>query len=385
MRIAFAYHRVAPEALGGAERYYARLCSGLAATGEDVTYLTRKLWDGPRRILRDEVELVAVAGGGRRMARPEAGELIPKLVYSAKLAWHLLRRGGSYDVVHVCCFPYPAVLAARVGLCAHRRTRLVVDWHEVLPASTMRGRRGRLLGDVGAVLQGLALRAGDAAVSFSKLHADRLRERPGAPPVHLFPEFLPTDEQPPSADAGARARTIVFAGRLVEEKGAHHLPGVLAILREEDPAWQAVVFGTGPAEQRVREAIAANGVQDSVRMAGFAPWSEVSAAFATSAALVFPSVREGFGLVVLEAAAHGLPVVLIDAPDNAAVELVEHRRNGIVVGRADSSAMAEAVLRLAGPDQPKLVRDWFQVASQRLSLDAAVSAHARLHRELVGS
>jgi glycosyltransferase involved in cell wall biosynthesis len=386
MRLAFAYHRAAPETLGGAERYYATLCEGLAAAGEDVAYLTRHLWDGGgREIERRGVRMVAVARGGARFRRAEAGELAPKLTYAVALAWHLLRHGGRYDVVHVCCFPYPAVLAASAGLLMHRRTRLVVDWHEVHPPERWRARRGRWLGAVGAGLQSLALRCGDAAVTFSRLHAARLRARESAPATHVFPEFLPSAEAGPDEVEADREREIVFAGRLVPEKGVAHLPAVVAELHGDSPEWRATIFGSGPLEDDLRADVQRRDLGDSVRLAGFAPWSEVSAAFARAAALVFPSEQEGFGLVVLEAAAHGLPVVLVRAPDNAAVELVEEGRNGVVVETADPRDLAAAVLSLAGPGQPELARAWFEEAARDFSVGMSVAAHTELHRELVSS
>ena len=47
---------------------------------------------------------------------------------------------------------------------------------------------------------------------------------------------------------------------------------------------------------------------------------------------MLPSRREGYGLVVIEAAARGTPVVVVAGPDNAAVELVAEGENGFVAG-----------------------------------------------------
>jgi glycosyltransferase involved in cell wall biosynthesis len=382
VKLAFAYHRLAPETVGGANRYYAMLCAALAAAGHEVTYLTRGFWGPEPEMVRDGVRHVAMSRADAAAFRTEAGELSPKIRYSAGLGRHLMRSGADYDIVHVCCFPYPAVLAAGAGLARFAETRLVVDWHEVLPPATWRGRRGRGLGSVGALLQARALGTGDAAIAFSHLHGERLRATRTAPPAHVFPEFLPGGAAPPELP-GKREKLIVFAGRLVDEKGAQHLPGVVARLRAEDPAWRAVIFGEGPAEQLVREAVAAHRVADAVELRGFAPWDEVSQTFLRASALVFPSVREGFGLVVLEAAAHGLPVVLLRAPDNAAVELVEPGRNGAIAAGTSPEELAGLVLALATPDRPSAVRGWYAEAEQRLNVAASVRAHEALHRQLL--
>lgn len=376
MRLAFAYDRVAPECLGGAERYYATLCRRLARE-HHVRYLTEHHWGGARAIVRDGVELLGVC-------EPGGGRLLPKLRFALALARHLLRRGGEYDVVHVCCFPHVAVLAAWLALLPHRSVRLVVDWHEVLPWGTWRARLG-VLGILGWLVQAAALRVGDASVTFSHLHERRLRALGRRAPVRLVPEFHPDLDRALELAPGARREPlVVFAGRLVEEKRPELVPAVVAALRRRDLAWRGVIFGAGDGEAAVRTAIDREGVADSVTLAGFAPWDELASAFARARALVFPSAREGFGLVVLEAAQQGLPTVLVRGSDNAAIELVEAGRNGQVVGTPDPEAMAEAVLALvADPAIHDTTRAWFAEASRRFDVAETAAALARLHAELV--
>ena len=63
--------------------------------------------------------------------------------------------------------------------------------------------------------------------------------------------------------------------------------------------------------------------------------SRSSGAIAAAACLLLPSLREGYGLVVVEAVARGTPAVVVDGPDNAATELVEPGVNGFVAASAD--------------------------------------------------
>ena len=376
VRLAYAYDRLAPETLGGAERYYQTLCAGLAGDDE-VTYLTRRWWRGAERgQQRDGVEVIAVDDG---IVDGYGG----KLVYAAALAWHLRRHGDRYDVVHACCFPYTTVLAAWLGLRRHPRPQLIVDWHEVLTRATWHQRRGRA-GLLAWYLQRLALRRGDAAVTFSRMHADRLASEGCFAPIEVHPEFHPTGAPAAVATGAAREPVIVFAGRLEAEKRPALLPAVVARLRRHDPAWRAVIFGAGPEEGAIREAARREGVEDAVELAGFVPWPEVSRTMLSARALVLPTMREGFGLAVLEAAAHGLPSVLVDGPDNAAVELVEPGRNGVVVAVADAGAIARAVLELTAVDGiHERSRAWFDEVGERLSVPAAVDAARALHARLV--
>ena len=82
----------------------------------------------------------------------------------------------------------------------------------------------------------------------------------------------------------------------------------------------------GPETDTARRAVEAAGLATVVRFAGRVPDDELDALFAGAAVLVNPSVREGFGLVVAEAAAHGTPSVVVAGDDNAAAELVSTAR-----------------------------------------------------------
>lgn len=377
-RIAFVCDLHADYAVGGAQRYYSTLSREFARS-EPVTYLTRRFWDGAP--VRDEhgVEVVGLT----RVIDHQAGDrgMRPKLVFAYALLGHLLRHGGRYRVVHCCCFPHVALVAARLGLLPHRGTLLVADWHEVLPRSTWKRRLGRT-GELGWLIQRMAIGAGRAAVTFSRMHERRLRAEGRRSGIEVVPEF-PTELRVAVDGADVpRERVIVFAGRLVAEKRPHLVPAVLVELRRRDPAWRAVLFGTGPEQERVEAEVRRLGLEDAVELAGFAEWADVSAAMSSSAALVLPTEREGFGLVVLEAASHGLPCVLVEEEDNAAVELVEPGRNGAVCPDADPNRMAEAVLALvADPSIHDATRSWFEQHRGTYSVehcaDALRAVHAR--------
>lgn len=364
-RVAFVYDHLWPHTIGGAERWYAAIAARLAEEGEAVTLVSRT-FPAMGAHAPAGVEVVGLGRGGR-------------LRFPLALAWHLLRHGRRYRVVHVCSFPSGlSILAARLGLLPHRRTTpLVGDWHEVLSAEDWRARRGRLLGLAGRLVQRAATRAGDAVVTFSRLHAGRLGRE-----ATIVPEFPALERLPAAAGAEDREPLVLFAGRLVPQKRAHLVPAVVAELRRHDPAWRGVIYGDGPERARVEEA-ARRLAPGAVEVAGFAGDAELSAAMLRARALVLPTVREGFGLVVIEAAAHGLPVVLVDEADNAAVELLASGEAGVVCPDADPATLAEAVLRLAAdPEAPARARRWFDAVRERHSPAAAAATLRDLHARL---
>ena len=107
---------------------------------------------------------------------------------------------------------------------------------------------------------------------------------------------------------------------------------------------------------------------------------EVAEAMATATCLLLPSVREGYGLVVVEAARLGTPSVVVAAPDNAAVELVDDGVNGVVAPDGSPEALAAAI-RAAAPLRASTAA-WFARQARELSvagsLDAVLAAYRRV-------
>jgi glycosyltransferase involved in cell wall biosynthesis len=98
--------------------------------------------------------------------------------------------------------------------------------------------------------------------------------------------------------------------------------------------------------------------------------------------MALPSRREGYGQIVVESAAQGVPSIVVRDPDNAATELVEDGVNGVIAASASAQDLAAAILRIhaAGPAMRVSTTDWFARNAQRLSLenslDAVVASYA---------
>ncbi len=370
MRICLIYDCLFPYTVGGAERWYRNLGERLAAEGHEVTYLTLRQWD---RGTVPEVPGVEVVAVGPRMAlySGDRRRILPPLVFGAGVLAHLLRPGRRYDVVHTASFPYFSLLAAAL-VRPLRRFRLVVDWHEVWSRDYWRGYLGRVGGAVGWAVQKLCARVPHRAFCFSRLHARRLEElgHRGKATV-LEGEYAGSLEpvQPAPAEP-----VLVFAGRHIAEKRVPALVEAFGRLRAQRPELRLEIYGDGPerptALQRVRDL----GLDDHVDAPGFVDSERVEAALRRAACMVLPSSREGYGLIVLEAAAVGTPSVVVEGPDNAAVELIEEGRNGFVARSAEPGDLAAAIGRVldAGPELRATTSAWFGENARRLSLESSL-------------
>lgn len=135
--------------------------------------------------------------------------------------------------------------------------------------------------------------------------------------------------------------TFVFVGRVVRDKGINELVEAFVRLHQAEPATRLILVGwfednLDPVSDQTKQAIErcdaieAVGSQSDVR-----PW------LAAADALVFPSYREGFPNVVIEAGALDLPSIVTDI--NGSREIIVHGKNGIIVPPRNAQALLQAM------------------------------------------
>jgi glycosyltransferase involved in cell wall biosynthesis len=367
VRICLVYDCLFPYTVGGAERWYRNLAERLAAEGHDVTFLTRRQWDRGTKVDVPGVRIVALEPRMGLYTTDGRRRIDQALVFGAGCLAHLALRGGDYDVVHTASFPYFSLLAA-AALRPLRRYGLVVDWFEVWTRDYWREYLGRA-GDAGWFVQRLCARARQRAFCFSRLHAGRLRAEGLRGEVTVLEgEYAGPLEPRPGAEP--RAPLAVFAGRHIAEKRVPALVAALARARERLPDLRAEILGDGPDRPAVQRAIVAAGLENAIDVPGFVAAERVDAALGHGEMMVLPSRREGYGMVVVEAAARGTPSVVVADPDNAATELIEEGVNGVVAASAAPEDLADAMVRVheGGAELRASTADWFARSARRLSM-----------------
>jgi glycosyltransferase involved in cell wall biosynthesis len=375
MRVCLVYDCLFPYTVGGAERWYANLAERLDRAGHEVTYLTLRQWPRSQRPRLGERGRGRVVSVGPRMALYARGRrrILPPLVFGAGVLAHLLRHGRRYDVVHTDSVPYFSLLAA-AALRPLGRYRLVVDWPEVWSRSYWRDYLGPVGGAIGYLVQLLCARVPQRAFCFSRLHAARLREEGLRGDVRVLAAGY---AGPLTRPAVTQAESlVVFAGRMIPEKRAPLGVAAVALAGARIAGLRGVFFGDGPEREAVLAEVARHRAAGSITAPGFVDAEEVDGALARALCMLLPSRREGYGMVVIEAAARGTPSIVVAGEDNAASELIEEGVNGFVVAQASPDAIAAAIIRAseAGVSLRQSTADWFAANAARLSIDSSLEA-----------
>ena len=194
-------------------------------------------------------------------------------------------------------------------------------------------------------------RKADAVVATSAGVADDLAAAFSVPAGHIHVIHNPIDLDAIAAAAGEatdpehasawQTPVIVAAGRLADAKNYPLLIEAVALLRMRVPA-RLVILGTGDLEAPLRRLVAEKQMEPVVTFAGFQshPWRYIARAdvFALS------SRYEGFGNVLVEAMACGVPVVATSSPGTR--EIVTDGVDGLLVDRHEPQAFADALARV---------------------------------------
>ena len=105
---------------------------------------------------------------------------------------------------------------------------------------------------------------------------------------------------------------LLYAGRLLEWKGVDLAIHAIRRLQDRGVAARFTIVGDGPARAALLRLATELGIAERVRWLAWLPRDQMSAQYYEYDALLFPSLRDSGGMVVLEALAHGLPVVCTD-------------------------------------------------------------------------
>lgn len=376
MRICLVYDCLFPWTIGGAERWYRNLAERLAAEGHEITYLTLRQWDEPPQV--DGVKVIAV---GPRMALYRDGKRrsLPPLRFGLGVLFHLLRHGRRYDIVHTASFPYFSLLAAAFARPVGGY-RIVCDWFEVWSNEYWKQYLGSL-GRIGVFVQWLCARVRQKAYTFSRLHEERVRALGVEPVSQLTGLYAPTKLPDFQAEA-ATPFTVVYAGRFIPEKRIELIVEALNLARDQVPGLRAELIGDGPSRASVVAQINRLGLGEMVSCPGFVEWEIVDRAMSSALCVVQPSMREGYGMVVVEAAHRGVPCIVVSAPDNAATELVDDVVNGFSVSRPEPALLAEAIVKCAAhsTNLRRSTHHWYVENEERLSLETSLTVVVQDYR-----
>jgi glycosyltransferase involved in cell wall biosynthesis len=161
------------------------------------------------------------------------------------------------------------------------------------------------------------------------------------PPGTDFGRFSPDASVP-------REPVVLHVGRLKRYKATDHLLQAARVLKERGVKLTTVIVGDGDDKPRLEALAAKLGLGDDVRFTGFVPEAEKVNWYRRAAVLVENSVKEGWGLIVMEANACGTPVVVANSPGLR--DSSKDGVNGLMYEYSDVPSLAGKLEKLLSDD-----------------------------------
>ncbi len=326
MKITLVYDAIYPYIKGGGEKRFYEIGKRLAQKGHQVHFYGMKLWEGANVIKQNEMYLHGIFKA-KKLYTKEGRRSILQAIYFGFHSMKLIKE--DFDVIDCCGFPYFSLFSCKL-VSLIKRKKLFSTWHEVWGKNYWYEYIG-WKGYLGYIIEKLAILMPDKIISVSKHTTHKLKsELNSKKPIYTVPNGIEFDLITKIKPAKEKS-DIIFVGRLISSKNIDVLIKSIKLIKKKNPEIKSLIIGDGP-EKKTLEALTQKlNLEKNVKFLDFLESNDdVYALMKSSKVFVLPSTREGFGIVVIEANACGVPVITINHKDNAARDLIEERKNGFV-------------------------------------------------------
>ena len=297
-------------------------------------------------------------------AEPDSVEFWLDYAHRASLAAAELEVGGS---VILQCHDWATALA---GVAARRLLRRPLVFNVHLPQREPRA----------VAMENIGLMAADIVIVNSRAVREEIEGRKlPVRRIEIVPNGVDLDVFRPGEGWPAHSGYVLFAGRLVPQKGVDVLIRAFAVLLHRLDA-KLVVAGDGPLELYLERLVKYSGIPDKVSFRHWQSGANLVELFQHAAAVAVPSLYEPFGIVALEAMACGRAAVASNTGGLA--EIVEHGVDGYLVEPGDYLDIARRLVWvLTVPEAARRMGEAARRKAEQYSWRAAAGATARLYGE----
>jgi glycosyltransferase involved in cell wall biosynthesis len=331
MQISFIYDCVYPFSKGGAEKRifeYSHYLSHLF----NVEIVSMNWWGGYKNILIDNLNYRAVCRKLELFNNKGKRNPFSAFIFGIKTFFYV--SNCSADILDFEVFPYFPIIFARIARFFKKRKPLIIGyWSECLGENGWKSYSDSFW-FIGTWLEKICGRCCDVYLANSSFTKNRLTgflkipsERIVViPPFGIDFEKISAVPKAPDLDFD-----LIYFGRLIQHKNVDKLIQLAWHFKQRKINIKILIIGNGPRESFLKQQREKLYLTESVFFIDFVDsYEKLISLIKTAKICILPSEREGFGISVIEANACGLPVLVMDFPDNAAKELIISGENGYV-------------------------------------------------------
>ena len=341
MKIALIYDAIYPFIKGGAEKRFYEIAKRLSKKGHQVYLYGMKFWEGNKVIKSQGIYYHGICKP-KSLYEKNGKRSIKEAIYFGLNCLKLIKE--DFDIIDSSNFPYFSLFACKL-ISIIKRKPLCATWHEVWGKNYWYEYIG-WKGYLGYIIEKLAVLMPVKIISVSEHTTYKLKNELNSKKLiytvsngiefDLITKIKPAKEK----------SDVIFAGRLMSYKNIDILIKAIKIVKEKNPEIKSLIIGDGPEKKTLETLTQKLNLGENIKFLGFLEnQNDVYALMKSSKVFVLPSTREGFGIVVIEANACGIPVITVDYKDNAARDIIEEGKNGYVC-QLDENEIAKEIMRI---------------------------------------
>ena len=341
MRIALIYDMIYPYSIGGAEVRNYSLAKKLAEQGNEVHLYGTKLWKGQDIIKKDGIFIHGVCRYKQKYTFRGNRSIFEPIKFSYYLFKSLIKE--KFDIVDCSAFPYFPAFSCKL-YSKIKKVPLIITWHEVWRDYWYEYLGWK--GIFGVIIERIVSKLTKNIVSVSNKTKNNLINlgvnKKYISVVHNWVDI----KEIKKIKKSKKKSDIIYAGRLMKHKNIDVLIKSIYLAKKEFPDIKAVIIGDGPEKARLKELARRLNLQKHIKFLDFMLKEQVYSFMKSSKLFVLPSVLEGFGIIVIEANACGLPVITVEHKRNASADLIKNYNNGFVCKLSEQDIAEKIIIIL---------------------------------------
>ncbi|RAP03755.1 glycosyltransferase family 4 protein [Methanosphaera stadtmanae] len=339
MKIAFIYDTAYPWVTGGAENRIFEIGKRLRLRGHDIHVFSLGYWMetkeyyGQETIKYNDITYHSV-GKPMELYTKDGSRSIKEALYFAKCLVSV--NFDDFDIVDCQGFPYFSCYTSKLKT-MNSKANLVITLHEVWNDYwyDYMGRKGFF----GKIVEKGILHLTDNVICVSTATYENMLEN-NKPSNSIIISNGVNINEIIYLDPSKQYCDVIYAGRLIAEKHVDLLIKAMRKVVDVHPYAKCFIVGEGPMEDYLKHIVSTLELEKNIFFLGFYKNKEdLYKTLKSSSILVLPSLREGFGIIAIEANACGVPVITVNAKMNAAKDLINEDNGWIINDNVDSLAI----------------------------------------------
>ena len=341
MKIALIYDMIYPYTIGGAEVRNYSLAKRLIEQGHEVHLYGVKLWKGPAVIKKDGIFIHGICRYQQKYNFKGNRSIFEPIKFSFYVFKSLIKE--KFDIIDCSAFPYFPAFSCKLYSIL-RSTPLVIIWHEVWRDYwyDYLGWRGIF----GVIIEKIVSKLTKNIISVSnKTKNNLVKLGVNRKNISVVNNWVDIKEIKVIAKSKVKSE-IIYAGRLMKHKNIDVLIKSVYLAKKEFPDIKTVIIGNGPEKAKLKALTRMLGLEKNIEFMDFMLKEEVYGFMKSSKLFVLPSILEGFGIIVIEANACGLPLITVKHERNASADLIKDYDNGFVCNLSEQNIAEKIIILL---------------------------------------